>query len=103
MHQPPKATPSLKNSAPRCYLGFFNSEIETSIKLEHPILQIKFNKGNGIRTISPLGKWKGMYFSEEIYNAQKYGYKCIIKSGYLFDKYDVFSDFLATRQRVIKN
>lgn len=39
-----------------------------------------------------------MYLShqrwEELLNAQKYGYDCKIKSGYLFDKYDIFSDFI---------
>ena len=37
-------------------LGFFNTEIETTIDLEHPILQVKYDTGNGVRTISPLGK-----------------------------------------------
>lgn len=30
----------------------------------------KTNDG-GIRTIAPVGKWTGIYFSEELYNALK--------------------------------
>lgn len=74
--------------------GFFNVEIQTTIDLAHPILQVKHNTGQGIRTISPLGNWKGMYFSEELRNASKFGYKYKIFSGYLFDKFDIFSGFI---------
>jgi hypothetical protein len=36
-----------------------------------------------------------MFFSEEINNSQKFGYSYKIKSGYLFDKHDVFKEFIA--------
>lgn len=74
--------------------GFFNVEVQTTIELAHPILQVKHNTGQGIRTISPLGNWKGMYFSEELKNASKYGYKYKIFSGYLFEKFDIFAGFI---------
>jgi hypothetical protein len=37
-----------------------------------------------------------MYFSEELNNAmsEKNGYKVKIKSGYLFDKKDIFGEFI---------
>jgi|ERR1700712_3979442 len=35
--------------------GFFKCEITTPKYLKHPILQTKFDTGNGIRTVSPLG------------------------------------------------
>jgi hypothetical protein len=35
-----------------------------------------------------------MYFSEELYNSETYGYKYDVTSGYLFDKHDVFAEFI---------
>nr|WUR10578.1 DNA polymerase [Elmerina hispida] len=80
--------------------GFFKVNVETTKDLEHPILQLKTDTspygGSGIRTISPLGKWNYTYFSEEISNAvsEKNGYKVDIISGYLFNKFDIFSEFI---------
>lgn len=51
--------------------GFFYCKITAPEGLLYPILQIHHNN----RTISPLGIWEGMYFSEELYNAEKFGYK----------------------------
>jgi hypothetical protein len=51
--------------------GFFYCKIMAPEGLLYPILQIHHNN----RTVSPLGTWEGMYFSEELYNAEKYGYK----------------------------
>jgi hypothetical protein len=36
--------------------GFFNVDVESPEYLEHPILQLHYNSGRSIRTISPLGK-----------------------------------------------
>jgi DNA polymerase elongation subunit (family B) len=44
-----------------------------------------------------------MYFSEELYNAKKYGYKYNIKSGYLFDRYNVFSKFIDNLSYIKEN
>ena len=49
---------------------------------------------NGIRTISPKGNWTGVYLSEEIYNAMKYGYSFKVLRGYLFEKSYIFSDYV---------
>ena len=35
-----------------------------------------------------------MYFSEELYNAEKYGYTYKIKSGYLFEKCNIFEGYI---------
>jgi hypothetical protein len=42
--------------------------------MKHPILQTHVKTKDGIRTIAPLGTWEDMLFSEEIRNAEKYGY-----------------------------
>jgi len=56
--------------------GFFYCKIIAQEGLIHPILQIHHKGNDGqLRTIAPLGEWEGMYFSEELYNAEKYGYK----------------------------
>jgi len=70
--------------------GFFYCKITAPENLLHPILQIHHNN----RTVSPLGNWEGMYFSEELYNAEKYGYKFEILWGYTFDKDYIFKDYI---------
>jgi hypothetical protein len=51
--------------------GFFNVEVETPNDLNIPILQIHYKN----RTISPLGKFNGWFFSEELRNAKdNFGY-----------------------------
>ena len=86
--------------------GFFEVEVKSPSFLEHPILQLKYNLNlikdylRGNRTISPLGKWKGMYYSEEIYNAKKLGYKFKVIRGYLFDKQDIFSGYISNLYKI---
>jgi len=74
--------------------GFFYCKIIAPDNLLHPILQIHHKTKDGIRTISPLGTWEGMYFSEELYNAEKYGYKFEILWGYTFEKGYIFKDYI---------
>jgi hypothetical protein len=74
--------------------GFFKCEITAPSNIKHPILQTKFDTGNDLRTISPLGTWTDVLFSEEIYNAMKFGYKFKILSGYTFDKEYIFNDYV---------
>jgi hypothetical protein len=52
----------------------------------HPILQIKHKTKSGIKTISPVGTWSMWIFSEEMYNAIKFGYTFTILEGYKFEK-----------------
>jgi len=70
--------------------GFFYCKIMAPEGLLYPILQIHHNN----RTVSPLGNWEGMYFSEELYNAEKFGYKFEILWGYIFDKDYIFKDYI---------
>jgi hypothetical protein len=76
--------------------GIFKVEVETPKSLNIPILQLRFKNKSGFKTISPIGKWTGWYFSEEIYNAIKFGYKFKIIKGYLFDKGYIFTDYVNT-------
>ena len=72
-------------------LGFFYCEVTTPDYLLHPIIQLHHNN----RTISPLGSFNGMFYSEEIYNAMKIGYKFNIKWGYTFtERKNLFTDYI---------
>jgi len=55
--------------------GFFYCNIITPDNLKHPIIQTRIKTKDGLRTIAPLGTWSDMIFSEEMYNAIKFGYK----------------------------
>nr|YP_009710628.1 DNA polymerase type B [Amanita brunnescens]QFZ98577.1 DNA polymerase type B [Amanita brunnescens] len=74
--------------------GFFYCKIETPENIEHPIIQIHHKTIDGIRTISPLGNFEYMLFSEEMDNAIKYGYKFEILWGYTFTKGYPFKEFI---------
>jgi hypothetical protein len=74
--------------------GFFEVEIETPQNMKIPLLQTRLKTKNGDRTIAPLGTWRGTYFSEELFNALKYGYKFKILRGYLFEEANIFSEYV---------
>src|SRR5882757_676034 len=74
--------------------GIFFCEVESPNNLNEPIIQKRIKSVNGIRTVAPLGKWSGIYFSGEIYNAINYGYKFKIIRGYLFDSKLIFNDYV---------
>jgi hypothetical protein len=74
--------------------GFFYVNITSPKDLLHPILQIHHKTGDGTRTVSPLGKFSGWFFSEELYNAKKYGYEFEVLRGYLFEKGNIFTDYV---------
>jgi DNA polymerase type B, organellar and viral len=73
---------------------FFYCKIVAPDNIKHPILQTHVKTDNGIRTISPIGTWEDMIFSEELYNAQKVGYKFEILWGYSFEKECVFEGYV---------
>ena len=63
-----------------------------SYDIRHPILPYR-DKYN---VIYPVGTWEGMYCSEELKNAEKYGYSFEILNGYLFTSADLFSSYIST-------
>jgi DNA polymerase type B, organellar and viral len=74
--------------------GFFYCEITAPDDIKHPILQTHVKTDNGIRTLSPIGTWEGMLFSEELFNAEKYGYKFEVLWGYTFKSEIVFYNYV---------
>jgi hypothetical protein len=74
--------------------GFFEVEVTAPDNLNEPIIQTKVETSQGLRTVAPLGTWTTVLFSEELYNAMKYGYKFKVYRGYLFDKGYIFTDYV---------
>jgi hypothetical protein len=74
--------------------GFFYVKVHTPKDMKEPILQVKRKINNLTRTIAPIGSWKGWYFSEELYNAEKYGYTFEVLKGYTFAKGYIFKDYV---------
>ena len=74
--------------------GYFYAKITSPPYLEHPILQQRIKTSEGIRTIAGLGTWFGWIYSEEMYNAIKFGYQFKILKGYLFNKGILFNEFI---------
>lgn len=82
--------------------GFF--EVEAPKDLNIPILQLRHKfKNIGHRTIATLGKWIGVYNSNEIYNAMEYGYKFKVLRGYTFNTDYIFSDYVNELYEMKKN
>jgi hypothetical protein len=74
--------------------GFVFVRVEAPA-LTRPILPYKFTNRNGSQsTIYPTGTWTGWYFTEEIKNAMKYGYKFTIIKGYHFENQKIFTDYI---------
>ena len=74
--------------------GFYEVDIISPKYTKYPILQVKAKTNNGVRTIAPLGNWTGVYFSEELKNAKKFGYTYKIKKGYTFQRGSIFKLFV---------
>jgi len=71
--------------------GFFEVDLITPPKEEWnepTLLKRHKTKFVGYRTIAPVGKWNGVYFSEELYNAvnKNSKHKFTVKCGFLFEK-----------------
>lgn len=74
--------------------GFFYVEVECP-EMKVPFLPYKNKEKKYSTTVYPIGTWSGWYFSEEIKNAEKYGYKFKIIEGILFERANIFKDFIS--------
>ena len=72
------------------YVGFYKVIVNAPSGLLHPILP---HKVNGV-TVYGEGSWTGWYFSEELLNAEKFGYSFEILEGYLFNSANIFSSYI---------
>jgi hypothetical protein len=72
--------------------GFFHAEVKTNNNLYLGLLPIKTNLG----LILPNGEFEGIWSSEELKLAQKYGYEIKVIKGYNFNKVEnVFTKYVA--------
>jgi len=70
--------------------GFAEAKITAPENMEIPLLPFKvFNE-----TLHPLGSWIGIYFTEELKIAAKYGYKIDLIKVYNFSKADILSNYI---------
>jgi hypothetical protein len=66
-----------------------------------PILPYKIKTSSGaITTIYPTGTWEGWYFTEEVRNAIKFGYKFKIFKGYQFKKSYIFGAYVSALYKI---
>lgn len=81
-----------ENSKP---FGIFEVEVKSPENIKVPLLQTRLKLKNGsTNTVSPIGTWSGHYFSDELYNAAKFGYTYKVKRGYLFERSNIFNDYV---------
>lgn len=73
--------------------GFFEVELETP-NINRPLFQTKVKINGGYRTVAPLGKWTDIIFSEEMFKYIEYGYIFKITKGYLFEKENIFKNYI---------
>jgi hypothetical protein len=80
--------------------GHFYCEIIAPEDLNYPILQIHYKGENGIRIISPVGKFSGWFFSEELKNSLKFGYKIKVLRGYQFFRGNIFKGWIEEQYKL---
>nr|YP_009690455.1 DNA polymerase family B [Schizopora paradoxa]QEG57235.1 DNA polymerase family B [Schizopora paradoxa] len=89
-HFIPRNNDSLSLISKDYKFGIFRVNVDCPKDLLHPILPIKINHN----CVYPVGTWQGWYQSEELANAEKYGYKYEILEGYLFEGEYIFKDYI---------
>ena len=76
--------------------GFFSEaevDITTPNDLLYPILQTRVLTQDGYRTVAPLGSWRDVLSSTEIYNAMdNFGYRFKVHRGFIFAETDIIYD-----------
>lgn len=75
--------------------GFFEVEITTPTDLKIPIILTRVTKKGQTNTMAPLGAWKDVIFSEEMFNAMNnFGYTFKVIRGYLFEQDFIFKNYV---------
>ena len=89
-HFIPRSNESLSLLSKEYKFGVFRVNIHAPKDLIHPILPIKIDHN----CVYPVETWQGWYQSEELINAEKYGYKYEILEGYLFEGEYIFKEYI---------
>lgn len=72
------------------FFGFLEVEVDCPLDMSKPMLPLREDN----KTIFPVGKWKGIYFSEELKAMLPLGYKFKLLSGYEFSKMILFDKYV---------
>lgn len=72
------------------FFGFCLVEVSCPNNLKIPLLPYKKDGS----TIFPTGNWIGVYFSEELKEVVKHGYKVTLIKGYEFNSCKLFDDYI---------
>jgi len=83
--------------------GIFEVIVTSPSDMKVPILQNRFKLNDITSTIAPVGTWKGVYHSNEIFNAIKYGYKFEVIRGYTFNSEIIFKEYVNKLYNIKKN
>lgn len=67
--------------------------------IKNPIIPVKVDG----TTIFGKGEWIGWYYSEELKNAEKYGYKFNILGGYVFESNNIFENYINDLYKIKQN
>nr|YP_010462023.1 DNA polymerase [Hericium erinaceus]UUF93977.1 DNA polymerase [Hericium erinaceus] len=83
-------TTNNENSLNNNVFGFVEVKVHCPISVTRPFLPVKYNN----QTIYPHGHWEGVYFSEELKQAMKYGYEFEIIKIHHFTKSQIFNKYV---------
>ena len=90
---------SMKNINFDKFFGFIECIVTAPKDMKIGILPVR-DEG---KTVFPLGTWKGTYFSEEIRECMKHGYKFKYVKGYEYSKYSLFNEYVNHFYDIKKN
>lgn len=90
---------NLSNKDLENFFGFIECNIECPVNVKLPFLPYRVAN----KTIYSQGKWSGVYFSEEIKEALKHGYKIEFVKGYEYSKYYLFNQYIKHFYNIKKN
>jgi len=96
----PVGTPTETNYFNKNDLGIAFCDIEMQDYLEYPLLPYR---NEAKKLIFPLGSWKGWYTTPEIRKARELGYNITILKGYVFEKQNLFKDYISKLYEIKKN
>lgn len=80
--------------------GFYRVKVNAPTTLKCPALPLRYNINSSKRTLFPVGIWEGWYFSEEIKDKIKQGYSFEIIEGYLFEKQNIFKNYIEVLYKI---
>jgi hypothetical protein len=80
--------------------GFFKVKVTTPLGIDKPTLPKKIKTSDGLRTTFPVGTWTDWYFSEELKDKLKDGYRFKILEGYLFKKGIIFNEYIKVLYKI---